>query len=185
MGQVKGSTILARLAFFDERGGREAEERVVARLSPEFQEEIQQGVLASRWYPIDMFIELNRAMDQEFGTGDLSFIRELGRLVAKAVLSGVYKAFAKPGDPRFLFERAAAIWDQFYDSGKLTIADEGDNAIRAFLEDFAKPAREHCLAVTGWIEGNLEFAGAKEIEIEELRCRARGDDVCEFYASWK
>ena len=29
------------------------------------------------------------------------------------------------------------------------------------------------------------FAGAKEVQIEELRCRAKGDDICEYYASWK
>jgi predicted hydrocarbon binding protein len=37
----------------------------------------------------------------------------------------------------------------------------------------------------GWLEVALEMAGAKNVRITEPKCRARGDEYCEFEMEWQ
>jgi predicted hydrocarbon binding protein len=42
----------------------------------------------------------------------------------------------------------------------------------------------HCLAVAGFVERSLELSGGKRAILEESKCRTRGDEFCQFDASW-
>lgn len=184
MAQIKGSMLTSRLAFVEEQGEPGDKERVLAQMPARLAAELEANVLPSDWYPFELFVELSRAIDQVLGKGDLALAREMGGFAAEQLLRTIYKSFSKEGHPGFLFQRASAVWSQFYDTGRLTVVEEGPKQIRLLVTDFANPAREHCLSVEGWIEKNVEFSGATGVRVEEVKCRARGDSACEYVTRW-
>ena len=46
-------------------------------------------------------------------------------------------------------------------------------------------ARTDCLTVVGWYEKAIEMCGATNAKVTETKCRARGDDVCEYLCEWQ
>ena len=42
-----------------------------------------------------------------------------------------------------------------------------------------------CLTVIGWYKEALKMCGAKAVFMIETRCRARGDDVCQYRVNWQ
>lgn len=184
MVQVKGSTLVPRLKFIQERGRGEQKEQALGRLSPEFRQAVALGLLQNQWYPFDYFVQLTQAIDKVFGRGDLSFIPELGRYSAEAALKGIYKVFYKVGSPEFIIKRATRVWSQYYSSGSLTVVTAGPKQVKIVLADFALPLREHCLSVLGWIQKTLEMSAGHPARVEETQCRLKGDTTCEFTAAW-
>lgn len=180
---VKGSVILHRFNWFEERGG-DAAERVLSAMAPEDADVLRRGVFAGVWYPIELFLALSRTIDRVLGRGDLSVLREIGAVSALVGLRGTYGVFVKPGHPELVFKRAPAVWGQFYDSGRVSFENEGPTTVRLILADVATPALEVCAAVHGWIEGMLQFTGV-EGTVREERCVARGDARCEYVIAWK
>lgn len=183
--RVKGTTILPRLKYLDEHADADAREAVLERLGERSREQVKDGIMAGSWYPLGLFAELNRAIDRELGEGDLALVREMGRYAAEQVLTRVYPGFYRKGRPEFLFEKAKAVWGQFYSSGRLEIVKVGAGEYRFHVLDFAEPCKEHCLSVEGWVEGNLSFSGATDLEIREIACRLDGAPRCEFLARWQ
>ena len=137
MTRAKGTTLEPRVDYLLANSTKEQLKEVLGELGPEYAAEIETGILASRWYPFDFFVKLNRAIDKVLGQGDLEFIQVLGRRAAEDVLRGVYKAFARGGTPQFLLQRAATVWDQYYDSGSLEITEETNTRMRMQILDYS------------------------------------------------
>ena len=184
MVQAKGSTLRVRLAFLKEKGNADDLERVLAELGPEARTQIEKGVPAGDWYPFQTYVELSRAIDRVLGTGDLSLIVELGRHSAEVGARRMYRAFTKVGSPEHIFRHAAAVWHQFFSAGELHVVEDSPNTFHLIVEGFDEAAREHCLSVVGWLQGNVELSGAKDVHIEERQCRSWGDEQCDFVVTW-
>ncbi len=184
MVQVKGSTLVPRWAYLEEKATPEQKARVLERLSPELRRDLEAGVLHNRWYPFEYLLQLVRALDQVLGRGDQALILELGKYAAEKVLPTIYRVFYKVGSPEYIIKRATRVWAQYYSSGRLTLVTLGPRKVKILLEDFATPAHEHCLSVQGWIIKTLEMSGARDIRLQQAQCRDRGGPVCEFVATW-
>jgi hypothetical protein len=89
------------------------------------------------------------------------------------------------GTVKWILDRAARLWDLHYDSGKLLIVRHPGNNAELRIVKFSTPHRTHCLSVQGWAERSCELSGGKDVRLVETACRARGDDECNFLASWR
>lgn len=185
MAQVKGSAVLARMQFIEERFGPGASTKLRSALDSSAQAALDARILPHSWVPYDLFVDLSVRIDELFGNGDLSLCYELGRYAAGVNLPTLYRIFYKLGTPHFIFRKAARVWEVHYDSGRLIPTEEGEKAIRIKILDFDRPHRAHCLSVKGWAARSIEMSGAVLDSIKEERCRLWGDGACEMTLSWK
>ncbi len=184
MAKVKGTALMPRVKYLEEKANPAQKERVIALLSPGFQQDLRQGILLGQWYPFEYYIELNRALDKVLGIGDLSLIPKLGYYSADQGLKGVYKLFYKVGSPEFIIQRGAKVWNQYFVNGQLSVQVIAPKDVRVLLTDVESPTEEHCLSVLGWVHRTLELSGGKNVRAEMSKCRRKGAPYCEITARW-
>jgi hypothetical protein len=181
---VKGSALASRLLWVRLGHGEAGLEELARAASPALATALTEGVAMARWYPFEVFVELNQVMDRLFGSGDLALVWQLGRFGADANLKTVYRLFYKVGTVRWILGRAARLWGAHYDSGELVLIDDRPGYGKLEIVDFATPHRTHCLSVGGWCERSVEISGGREARVRELECRARGEARCLLEATW-
>jgi type IV secretory pathway TrbD component len=160
-------------------------DQLVARASPALRTEIERGFAKATWYPFELFVELNTTIDSLFGRGDLGIVKLLGRYSADANLTTIYRLFFKVGSVHWILGRAVRLWAAHYDAGYFEVATRGSRGAVLRMRGFPTPHRVHCLAVAGFIERSLELSGGKRPIVEESKCCTRGDECCQFDASWE
>jgi hypothetical protein len=181
---VKGSALTSRILWVSLNHGKTGVARLAAAAGAELAALIEDGVVRSTWYPFDLFVELNQQIDRLFGTGDLALVKELGRYGADANLTTIYRLFFKVGTVQWILARASRLWGLHYDAGRMIVRAPGGREVELELVDYDTPHRTHCLSVEGWIERSVELSGGKEVRLDELSCRARGDDRCRMRVRW-
>ena len=184
MANVKGSALASRLLWVRINQGQQGIERLRSRCSGELADLLEHGAIMSKWYPFNHFVELNVLIDEVFGKGDLSLIRDLGRHGADANLTTIYRLFYKVGTVKWILARASRLWGLHYDSGSLVMDSQPGKVVLGTIEEFEAPHRVHCLAVQAWAERSVELSGGREVVISELGCRASGDGSCCFRLEW-
>jgi hypothetical protein len=182
---VKGSALSSRILWVQLEHGDAGYQRLLHQASPELRSAIEMGINKAKWYSFELFVELNETLDRLFGKGDMALIRPLGRFGADANLKTIYRLFYKVGTVHWILGRAVRLWSAHYDSGFLEVATRGPKAAVLRVRGFATPHRAHCLAVHGWAERSIELSGGKKVVMEESKCRTRGDDLCQYDASWE
>jgi hypothetical protein len=183
-GSVQGSVLLSRVAFVRNSGGDDAVGRVLARLPADDRRVLSGVMLPHDWYPFAVNVHLDLAIAQEMKRGD-SIFKELG--VASAIDNLGSKAqqkYVAAGDPHALLQHTTAIYSIYYDTGYRRY--EKVSGTKAILRTWSSQSYspEDCLTVVGWHEKAIEMCGGKSAHVTETRCRARGDECCEYVCEW-
>lgn len=183
MSNVKGSNLLNRFAFLRDRFGPAAGKRLIEVLAPEDAARLKPRILATSWYPFDLYNRVDRAICEVFAGGDLNMCREMGADSARRALSGTYRAFLKDG-PGPLLQRLAGLHSTFYDEGRMevTLLDGG----RAIIRDTYVPqsTRTNCLVAAGFYRTVVELCGGRAVRVTEGGCSANGASHCLFNVIW-
>ena len=182
---IKGSALSSRILWVKLNQGDSGLTRLRPMVSPALASVLEHGAVMATWYPLSMFIELNVAIDKAFGKGDQALIKKLGRHGADANLTTIYRLFFKVGTVKWIMARAARLWGMHYDSGRMQVQQFPGKEVELQIVDYAAPHRVHCLAVQGWVERSIELSGAKEVVVDELECRAKGDEFCRLRITWR
>ncbi len=154
-------------------------------VSEELIETLIEGTDIAQWYPLSYFVELNTAVDRVYGKGDLAMVKELARYAAEASLTTVFRPFYKAGTVDWILTRAARLWGMHYDSGRLLVREfSNEKLVEVEIVDFGEPSRVHCLSVQGWAERAAELTDVQGVELNEVDCRASGDQRCRFRIKW-
>lgn len=183
-GCVKGSVIASRLAFVRSELGADGLERVRARL-PDSDAQMLTGIVVPiAWYPFDLCERLDRAIVDVLD-GDEQVFRKLGERSAVDNLGSLHRVYLHERDPQALLERAASIYRLYYDTGHREYERISDR--KAVLRTIGSRtfSRADCLTVVGWHCKAIELCGGKNPVVTETRCRARGDEVCEYVCEWE
>jgi len=175
----------SRVLWVELGHGAAGTDRLLRQSSPGVREGLERGFAKAKWYPFEQFVELNETIDRLFGRGDLGLVKQLGRYSADANLTTIYRLFFKVGSVQWILGRAVRLWGAHYDAGYFEVATRGNRAAVLRLRGFPTPHRVHCLAVAGFVERSLELSGGKRPIVEESKCRTRGDEHCQFDASWE
>lgn len=182
-GRTKGAVFASRLKFLRERGGEGLVERVLARLPKADREMLRGLVLAASWYPFEMNERLDKAIVTELGGGDELFL-ELGRQSALHNLTASHKNFIRSHDPHGLFRQAASIYRVYYDTGSRSYEKLAPTKAVLRTTDSKSYSRTDCLTIVGYHEQAIAMCGGRDPRVVEPKCRARGDDVCEYVLEW-
>jgi hypothetical protein len=181
-GKIKG-TIMIEVVKFLKHHKREARELVPSHLHSYFDARI----LSTSWHSEEDYLELMRAVVALRGPdpeGKVSDWEASARATTKAYFEGPYKALVRAGDAVRTLANLQSLWRLRHDTGQMMVASDGPNAARIRLSDYALVAAESCQMIQGTIWGYLHHAEAKSIEIEHTHCRARGEAMCEWKATW-
>jgi hypothetical protein len=178
MPSVRGSALLTRVAFVKERYGEDGYKRLLPLLRPETRQVLTGRLEARSWHPFESFVDLNVRADALFGKGDNRLCFDMGAYGADRNLGTLYRVFFQLGSVSFIMEKAAGLWSQHYDSGRLVSASEGPKLNTLRIEEFAAPHCAHCFSVMGWAARSVELTGASLVGAQRTGCRNWRDSAC-------
>lgn len=181
-GNVKGGAIKSRLEFVRERGGEEAVQRVLARLSPADQD-VCGRVMTGMWYPFDLNARLDEAVAKETGIGEQVFLL-MGEKSATHNLGAAHRAFIADRDPHGLLRRTAQIYQMYYDTGRRTYEKVSDRKALLTTWESETFSKHDCLTIVGWHRKAIEMCGGSNVRVTETKCRAKGAEVCQYVCEW-
>lgn len=181
--KVKGSVLKSRLGFVEELAGPEGVKRVKDRLEPADREALER-LLPTGWYPFETGLRLDEAIVAELGGGRLDFFLRLGEASAERNLTGVHRAFLRPGDPHAFLAQAPEIYAFYYDRGRRTYQATGPKEAVLTTYDAETFSVPDCMTVVGWHIKALRMCGATDVSVVEDECRARGGKVCRYRVRW-
>jgi len=182
--QIRGSILLARKNFVCEHFGDEAWNEILGLLPAEDQT-VLRSVIQVGWYAFTIGEHLDQAIVNELGKGDSSVFEAIGAKSAQDNLSGAHKAFLQPGHPQTFMKQAGQIYKFYYDVGWREYEPTGPDSGVLTTHEAETFSAVDCLTVIGWYKEALKMCGAKSVEMTETKCRAKGDDVCEYQVSWE
>ena len=183
MQQVKGAVLKSRLGFIEDHFGADGVTRVLASLSEEDQKALGM-ILTVRWYPFELGKRLDNAIVQVLGGGRQEFFERLGEASADKNLTTLHHGFMTEGKPHAFLAKAPAIYALYYETGRREYKQTGETQGILTTYDAETFSTADCLTVIGWYRRALQMCGAKNVEVVEEECRARGGTVCRYKVSW-
>lgn len=178
--RVKGSALVGIVKALRHLGdvGREA-------TAPELRHYLESRILSTSWHSVQDYLGLMGALASVIetppGVDPWEFI---GRTGAENYQEGVYRTLFRSQDPVSTLKNYDILWKSRYERGRVVVDIEAPERARVEIVDAAIVSTDFCKAAQGLIWGLLNQGGAKDIDIQKLRCRARGDALCSWQASW-
>ena len=110
-----------------------------------------------------------------------------GKGAVKESLSKSVFFTARILDPKSIFKRAQKYNARFNKTKELEILELADDRVILRFKYFPgfRPSRNICDWHRGIYAGVMIFAGFKQVKVEEISCRNKGDKECVFHVSWK
>ncbi|MBN1163396.1 MAG: heme NO-binding domain-containing protein [Candidatus Krumholzibacteriota bacterium] len=182
--EIKGLILHARKAFVIEHFGEEAWQKVLSSLPERDREVLSEIILTAQWYPFEIGSRLDNAIVKVLGGGDKKIFEEIGVKSAQRGLLKIHQSFLTPGDPQAFMKKAKVIYKFYYDTGYREYEETGPTSgvmTTYEAETFSQP---DCLTVIGWYKEALKLCGAREVEVVEEECRARGGSCCRYRFKW-
>src|SRR4051812_24453617 len=134
--KVRGSAILTRVAFVKERYGDDGWKRLQPLLAAPTRQTLAGTIENRSWHPFEAFVDLNVRIDGLFGRGDYRLCYEIGAYGADRNMNTLYRVFFKLGSVTFIMGKAAALWSEHYDSGRLISGSEDRRHLTMRIEEF-------------------------------------------------
>jgi hypothetical protein len=187
-GHAKGTLLVNLKAYVERRHGAAAWPALLDRVSPADRQILDGMVLLGGWYPVGAW---NRIVDAHLShaSNAKEEMTAYARFTADRDLNSVFKALLRMGSPSFVLSRTDSLWRRYFDAGELKPKQVSPREFALTLEAPADLERAAgpwvCqLGVCGWLAQALELTGAKQPEVEHLRCRFQGAPCCEYRARW-
>ena len=157
MQRVKGAVLRSRLAFVEERFGKDALSRVVASLDADDQKKLR-AVVSAGWYPFDIGTRFDDAIVRVLGDGKGTVFEQLGEASAAQNLGTVHGSFLESGQPHAFLAKANAIYRTYYDTGRREYKQTGATSGQLTTFDAESFSIADCLTIIGWHRRALECA---------------------------
>jgi predicted hydrocarbon binding protein len=180
---TKGVGFWGARSFIESRFGITAQPAACARLSPKDRATID-AVVPVGWYDLALYVRYIRAIDEVLGAGDLRLIAALGRFEAERDLTVIHQFFLRLSRPSLAIEQMNKYWRRFHDTGEW-ITDPREREVTAKLVGWGVVDSALCRELVGYLGRTLELCGGRDVHVDHRRCRARGDELCDFHAVWR
>lgn len=185
LAQFKGSVFLSTRIFTERTYGAEGLNACMQRLEPA-DRQLLEGVGAVGWYPVEPILRFHHALEAEFGSPSYFRVCEqAGRFSAEWAFNSILKTFLRFKSPKWLMDKAGAVWDRHHDSGRWEVGPKKSDAIWGRLHDFEVQDPAFCARLRGWLQGAVEMTGGRDVRVLEPRCKCQGAPYCQFEASWR
>ena len=182
---VKGGLLRARFLFVALNYGADTWARVLSSLPDEERESLKE-IPVDNWYPLNTLDLVDRAIAEELGDGDQEHevFDRLGEFSATSALSGPYSSLIDPDVHSFLTQ-SALIHHAYQDFGTASYERLSETSGLLTIQYDQAPPPSFCASGCSYFRHAVELCGARSARVTHTRCRARGDDACEFYFTWQ
>jgi len=181
MAKAKGTTLLSLVKFLRAKPAIARE-----HLAPELHHYLEDRIQSAGWYPEEDLLGLLRCMLELMPTAREAALEQMGALVAREHLEGVYEhLLTEVSDLTSLSRRSFALWSTMHDTGRLAAHVEGSGEASFELRDYALPSPEMCSIMRGYFTETLRLGGGGEPTATETACRLRGAESCCWHVTWK
>ncbi|HUR80412.1 MAG TPA: TIGR02265 family protein [Thermoanaerobaculia bacterium] len=180
---VKGSPVRSLQKFIDAELSQDQKNAVLDRLPAEFAKRFRTPILATETVPVHMLNRVTEEAAKQKGEPVEAFARRAGREAAGEAVRGIYRFFALVLTPPALLGKASHMWSSLYNRGEMRVDEQTEHGARLRIVNFPAEAAG-CARVTGWIERMAEMTGAKDIQVEQTQCFAKGGACCEWRIAW-
>jgi len=179
---VKGSPVRSLQKFIESDLSPAQRDAVYKNLPAEYGR-LRQAILATETIPVHMLNQLTEEAAKVKGEPLEHFARRAGREGASDAVKGIYRFFALVLTPAALLSKASSMWSSLYNRGQLLVDEQNDRGARIHLANFPSELAG-CSRVTGWIERMAEMTGAKNVNVIQTQCYAKGQPHCEWTVKW-
>jgi hypothetical protein len=121
---VKGSPLLADMAFVTQRYGTEGLKKVLDAMPPEHAEVYRKKPLVSSWYPMELRIQILLAIDKLYAKGDMDYFFEIGYQQADYNLKKYYRSFMRMIGPKRIMSMSPLYWRLIYKTSRIEMVTE-------------------------------------------------------------
>jgi len=180
---VKGGLIRARFLFIVLNHGPETWTRVLAALPNEDRESLKE-IIVENWYPLQTLDLIDRSIAEQLGDNEEEVFDRLGEFSATSALSGPYSSLVNPDIHSFL-KQSALIHHAYQDFGAASYGALSETSGLLTIQYDTAPPPSFCASGSSYFRHAVELCGARSARVTHTRCRARGDDACEFYFTWQ
>jgi uncharacterized protein (TIGR02265 family) len=181
---VKGSPVRSLQKFIDAELTPEQRSAVLAALPNEYGTRLRGPVLATETIPVSVLNKFTEEAAKAKGEPVEQFARRAGREGASDAVKGIYRFFALVLTPTALLSKASQMWSSLYNRGELKVANQTEHTATIKLLNFPSEV-PGCSRVTGWIERMAEMTGAKNVQVQQTQCYAKGAAHCEWTVRWQ
>jgi hypothetical protein len=179
---VKGGLIRARFLFIVLNHGPETWTRVLAALPNEDRESLKE-IIVENWYPLQTLDLIDRSIAEQLGDNEEEVFDRLGEFSATSALSGPYSSLVNPDIHSFL-KQSSLIHHAYQDFGAASYGALSETSGLLTIQYDTAPPPSFCASGCSYFRHAVELCGARSARVTHTRCRARGDDACEFYFTW-
>ena len=183
--RVKGAALRSSITYLREHFPAEIQQKVMESLQEDQRTILSRPILVSDWYDAELLYSFMHAVAEVSVQDERVIFHAMGRQSCDDGLNTVYKLFFKIGSPAFIIKRAAQVWGNYYDEGKMEVLDSSSKFAHLRLLEQHLPNVAMCMRVTGWMERAVEFSGGRNVQLDHNTCAHRGDQFCEWRASWE
>jgi uncharacterized protein (TIGR02265 family) len=181
---VKGSPVRSLQKFIDAQLSADQREQVFRALPAEYASRFRGPVLATETIPVTVLNRFTEEAAKIKGEAVEQFARRAGREGASDAVKGIYRFFALVLTPTALLSKASQMWSSLYNRGELKVEDQTANSARIRLVNFPSELAG-CARITGWMERMAELTGAKNVNVQQTQCFAKGQPNCEWIVKWQ
>lgn len=189
--RIKGVAFERLLDFYTRRHGEARMNAIVGSLPPDLAAHLHErggshGVLVNAWYPARLAHGLLDAMTASARPAERTELAEAGaEAIVRSSLRGIYKVlFQLFMTPDRYAGRAQALWDRYFDTGRVekTIVDEKTHVTR--IEDWSGHHPVLCEMNAASARIIYEELGCRAVRVERTGCVSRGDPACTQRITW-
>lgn len=180
MGKIRGAIIVGVVKRL------KREPKAQALLTPDQLQFLKnERVVSSEWYPLELSEAFTLAIERALTGGNTSTLPwEFGVQMAKVQLSGSYRAFLLEGQPERQLMKLPVMWKGFFEDGEWCVIPRAPGAIDLQYSGSSVKTNTTCRSAGGYLEESTRMAGAKNVHVTKVCCRASGAPYCGYEVRW-
>ena len=185
MGNIRGQSILSLVKYLRNNFGEEGYKKALDTLELMDREVFKGRLTPMGWYPAGAFVNMMEAAESIFGTGDYKLCEKIGNFSAEESFSGIYRIFIELSDVSIILGKAPLAWRIINDTGNLEMLEVTGTSAICRIKGYDYPKKAFCSELGGYFSRVLDLVGARNVKVEEKRCRMSGAEYCEYEVKWE
>ncbi len=133
------------------------------------------------WNPVEAQAQLYELGAAFLFSGTPEPVVELLRVLARTSYSSLYKVFLRIPTVKFVAERAARVWGNYYDTGSASVENATKTSFDFVVKEFPDLPRALREATTGHILAILDLTGTREAKVTSP---SSTPDAWVWHATW-
>lgn len=156
-------------------------------LGPKDWEVINQRILPSNWYPLEVYENCGWATFNVLGEGNLDLVRLRGRIRGKELFETTYKSFTIGNDPMRALDMFVRSYSLLFNFSSLSFEQIAD--MHAWVHHEYSSRKQttipYCHQLLGHFESLVEMTGGSNVKIEFVNKAWEGDPKTIFDIQWE